>query len=87
MEMILRMLFLTFSNIDIQFAKKELIWRFYTAVEALPTTKRVELIDKKEFAKTVLDEKSEIFVVHVVALEALLAGMAIHLSQKAQISA
>ena len=34
-----------------------------------------------------LDEESETFVVHVAALEALLAGMAIHPSQKAQILA
>ena len=34
-----------------------------------------------------LDEKFEIFVVYVAALEAPLAGMAIHPSQEAQISA
>ena len=73
--------FLTLSNADIQFAAKELTWRSYTAAEALPTTKRVELIDKKEFAKAALDEESETFVVHVAALEAPLAGMAIHPSQ------
>ena len=37
MEVVLRMLFLTFSNADIQFAEKELTWRSYTAKEALPT--------------------------------------------------
>ena len=87
MEMVLRMPFLTFSNADIQFAAKELTWRSYTAAEALPTTKRVELIDKKEFAKAALDEESETFVVHVAALEAPLAGMAIHPSRAAQILA
>ena len=81
------MLFLALSNADIQFAKKELTWRSYTAAEALPTTKRVELIDKKEFAKAALDEESETFVLHIAALEALLAGMAIHLSRTAQILA
>ena len=40
-------------------------------------------MDKKEVAKIVLDEDSEIFVVHVAALGALLAGMTIHLSQEA----
>ena len=79
--------FLILSNADIQFAEKELTWRSYTAAEALPTTKRVELIDKKEFAKAALDEKSETFVVHVAALEAPLAEMAIHPSQAAQILA
>ena len=79
--------FLTLSNSDIQFAEKKLTWRSYTAAEALPTTKRVELINKKEFAKAALDEESETFVVHVAALEAPLAGMAIHSSREAQISA
>ena len=83
MEVVLGMPFLTLSNSDIQFAAKELIWRSYNAAEALPTTKRAELIDKKEFAKAVLDEKSETFVVHVAALEASLAGMAIHPSRAA----
>ena len=87
MKVVLRMPFLTFSNADIQFAAKELTWRSYTTAEALPTTKRVELIDKKEFAKAALDEESETFVVHVAALEAPLAGMAIHPSRAAQISA
>ena len=77
--------FLAFSNGDIQFAEKELTWRSYTAAEALPTTKWVELIDKKEFAKTALDEEFETSVVHVAALEAPLAGMAIHPSRAAQI--
>ena len=87
MEVVLGMPFLALSNADIQFAEKELTWRSYTAAEALPTTKRVELIDKKEFAKTSLDEKSETFVVHIAALKALLARMAIHPLQEAQISA
>ena len=86
-EMVSGMFFLIFSNRDIQFAEKELTWRPYTAAEALPTTKQVELIDKKEFAKAALDEESETFVVHVAAFEALLAKMTILSLQKAQISA
>ena len=80
MKMFLGMLFLTFNNTDIQVLKKELIWRSYIDAKALPTTKRVELINKKEFAKAALDEKSETFVVYVAALEAFLAGMIIYLS-------
>ena len=89
MEMVLRMPFLTFNNVDIQFAEKELTWRFYTATEALPTTKRVELIDKKEFAKVALDKESETFVVQVAALEALPESveMTMHPLQAAQIVA
>ena len=67
-EIILGMPFLNFNNADVKFVEKELIWRFYTITEALSTTKRVELINKNEFAKAALDEISETFVVHVVSL-------------------
>ena len=67
-EVVLGMPFLTLSNADVQFVEKELTWRSYTTTEALPTTKQVELIDKKEFAKAALDENSETFVVHVASL-------------------
>ena len=83
---VLEMLFLTLRNADIWFIKKELTWRSYTAVETLPTTKWVELINKKEFTKVALNKESETFIVHVAALEAPLAGMTIHPSRKAQIS-
>ena len=86
MEMILKMLFLTLSNADIQFAEKEITWRFYITKEVLPTTQTVELINKKEFSRAAFNEKSETFVVHIAALEALLVGIAIHLSQAAQIA-
>ena len=76
------MSFLTFSNADIQFAEKELIWRSYTSAKALSITKRIELIDKKEFAKAALDKESKTFVVYVAALKASLksARIIIHLS-------
>ena len=77
MEVVLEMLFLTLSNADIQFAEKELTWRSYTAKEALPTTQRVVLIDKKEFAKAALDKNIEAFVVHVSSLS-LRSKMTIH---------
>ena len=79
------MLFLTLSNADIQFVEKDFIWRSNTAAKALPTTKQLELIDKKEFAKAALDAESETFMMHVSALEAPLSGMTIHLSRAAQI--
>ena len=73
--------FLTFSNADVQFVEKELTWRSYTTAEALPTTKRVELINKKEFAKAAMDENSETFVVHIVSLD-----LGIHPNKEAQIA-
>ena len=41
MEVVLGMSFLAFSKIEVDFAEKELTWKAYTIVEALPTTKRV----------------------------------------------
>ena len=50
--------------------KKKLTFRSYTTAEALSTIKRVELINKKEFAQVALDEVSKTFKVHIAALEA-----------------
>ncbi len=80
MEVVLEMSFLSLSNADVEFAELgKLTWRFYIAAEALPTTSRVELIDKREFAKVALDENLETFVVQVSALD--VAELSIHPSQ------
>ena len=47
--------------------------------KTLSTTKQVEIIDKKEFAKAVLDEHVEIFVLHMT----FLSTMAIHPTREA----
>lgn len=49
----------------------------------MPTTKNVKLINKKEFAKTALDKKSQTFVVYVIALKTL--EITIHLFWSIQI--
>lgn len=73
MEMVLKMLFLALSNVNFQFSVKDHIWRTYTIAKALPTTNRVELIDKKEFAATALDENVKTFVVYDITFLAILA--------------
>ncbi len=84
MEVVLGILFLSFSNVDIKFAELgKLTWRLYTVTKVLPTTSWVKLIDKKVFAKAVLDENSEIFVVYVATLKTT----TIYLSRAAQIAA
>lgn len=45
-EVVLKIFFLTFSSVDIQFIKKEHIWRIYSIIKALLTTWRVEIIDR-----------------------------------------
>ena len=59
------MFFLTLSGADVDFLDRELRWKTYTIQEALPTTKRVELVGKKEFATAALDPEHETYVVHV----------------------
>ena len=83
MEVVLGMLFLTLSNADVQFIEKELIRRSYTTTKALPTTKWVELINKRKFAKIALNEKSETFVVHIASLNLV---PRIHPDREAQIA-
>ena len=83
LEVILIIPFLIFSNTDIQFAEKELTWKFYLTKKALPNTQRIKLINKKDLAKAALDKEFITFVVQITALEALLLGMTIHLSQAA----
>lgn len=73
---------LTFSNADIQFVQKKLIWRSYTAAKALTTTKQAEFINKKEFVKAVLDKNVEVVVMYVT----FLLIMAIRVAKKAQIA-
>ena len=85
-ELVLRRSFLTLSNTNRLFLERVLIWRFYTTVKALPTTKQVKLINKKEFIKAALNKNSETYVIHVVILETLLSGLLIYSDRKAQIA-
>ena len=85
MEVVLGMPFLALRNADGEFTELgKLTWRSYSAAEALPSTSRVELINKREFAKAALDESFETFVMHVVTLE---AEASIYPSRTAQIAA
>ena len=85
LEVVLRMPFLTLSKADVRFAELELVWRTYTATEALPTTRRVEIIDKWEFAAAALNADDETFMVHIATL-AEPTTMPIHPSRQAQVA-
>lgn len=61
------MLFLIFSNANLRFAKKELIWTAYSATKALLTIQKLEIIGKNEFVTAALDEKDKNFVLHKAA--------------------
>ena len=75
--------FLIFNNEEIQFIEKELTWRFYISEEAIPTTRWVELINKKKFAKLALDENIKVFVIHIASFT---SKILIYSAWKAQIT-
>lgn len=50
-KVMLEMPFLTLSNANRSFSERELTWKFYTAAKVLPTTKRIELIKRKNLLK------------------------------------
>ncbi len=84
-DIVLGMPFLTMSNVDVNFQARDWQWRSYTTVEVLPTTRRVKLIGKKEFAVAALDSEHEAFVVHVAALS-VDSDDEMHPSKRAQIA-
>ena len=84
-EVILGMPFLKISNADVAFGEGTLTWKSYTTNEALPTTKRVRLVDPKEFVIAALDASSETFVVHVAIRER--EEMLVHSERQAQFEA
>ena len=53
--------------------------------KVLLTTQNIELIDKKEFAKAMLEKNIEIFVIYISFLS-LILKMTIHLTKKVQIA-
>ena len=73
--------FLIFSNADVQFVKKELTWKTYTTAKALPPIQRIELIDKKKYAKVALNKNIEAFIVYISFLS-IRSRIIIHLARE-----
>ena len=63
-EVVLGMLFLILNGANVDFLGLELRWRTYSTKEALPTTRRVKLVGKKEFVAAALNPKHETYVVY-----------------------
>lgn len=80
---ILEMLFLTLNNAIIVFANQELTWRSYIPAKVLLTTKQVDIINKKKYAKAALNKNIKTFVVYMAYKS---AKMSIYSAQKAQIA-
>lgn len=76
---------MVFSNANISFSEQRLIWRFYIIGKILPITKQIKIIDKKEFAITVLDKNVEVFVMYITFFSLEKLTITIHLTRKVQI--
>ena len=68
LKIILRMLFLTLSNEDVNILDWELQWRIYITQEALSTTRRIEFVEKIKFAVVMFDPEHETFIVYITSL-------------------
>ena len=88
-HVVLGMPFLTLSGADVDYPKRELRWRSYIIEEALPTTKRVKLVRKKEFTATAFHPRHKTFIVHVASFESPSSTQEgdVHLFRRAQIAA
>ena len=82
-EVVLGMLFLKLSNANVSFGEETLTWKSSTTNKALPTTKRVQLVDPKEFVIAALDADSKLFMVHVAIK--MCEKMPVHFERQAQI--
>lgn len=72
MKVILKIPFLFFNNVDIEFAElRKLTLKSYTTAKTLPITRRIKLIDKKNLTQVALDVNSETLVVYVSALQTI----------------
>lgn len=80
-----RILFLTLSNVKVNFNNKKLRWRSYTTAKTFPTTRQMELVGKKKFIIAALNLEDKIFVVYVMFF-AIFDTNRIHLFRRAQIA-
>lgn len=79
-DVVLEMFSFSFFDMNIWFVDREIIWRKYTAIKALPTTKRVKLINENEFAAAELNVDSETFIIDLAVLDIRDTNMAVHSS-------
>lgn len=83
MEVILRISFITLNNVNIGFLDKELTQRTYSVAKAVFTTKKIQIIDWKEFAQVMLDFDKKTFVIYIATIT---SEITIYPEHKAQIT-
>ena len=70
-KVVFKMLFLTLSDANIDFLDWELRWRIYTTEKIFPTTKRIKVIRKKEFAAAAIDPEHETYIIHIRSVSSI----------------
>ena len=65
LEIVFEISFLILSGADVNFLGQKLWWRAYIIKKAFPTTRRIELVGKKEFTVAVLDLEDETYIVYI----------------------
>ena len=61
------MSFLSSSNTKISFINFELTLKFYITIKALLATYQVEIINRKKFAKILLNENLKMFIIYIAS--------------------
>lgn len=75
--------FFTLSNVEIDFMGYYIYWKIYIFVEIFPTTRRVELIEKKRFTAAAFDLEDDVFIVYMAFI---CQNLDIHLLYRAQMA-
>ena len=70
-EIVFEMSFPTLSGRNVDFLDRKLRLRNYIIKKALPTTRHVELVGKKEFTVIALDPEHETFVIYLASLSSI----------------
>ena len=61
------MSFLSSSNTKIAFINFELTLKFYVTIKTLLATYQVEIINRKKFAKILLNENLKMFIIYIAS--------------------
>ena len=80
-----KMLFLTLSNVDVNFQAQNLQQKSYIIGNVFLTTWQIKLIGKKAFAAAIRNPKHKVFVIYIAALSVNL-GDEVQPAQNGQIT-
>lgn len=67
-KLVLKQLFLAFSNINVEFSARNFTLKSYITIKALFNTKTIEFINQIEFAKIYLNNNIKTFVLYTISL-------------------